>query len=262
MRKRHPIDPDFYENYGIEWSTTYRRDIERMDTSYKISNLCALMEGLEPKRIVDFGCGLGDALNLLARRFQVSDAVGIDISSKMISSAREQYPHYTFIEGSVEKLKDIKADLITFIDVLEHLEDIRGILDTAKKCASIIAIKIPLEKTWLISCLNKFHLKSKRSLAYESEGHLYEFNRSEVEEIIKKAGLHILKYKTNFFMTKEILFSDHVKNRMKTNKKILAKLKYIIYMALKGIPYPITHKLLKSYHGVDFFVICKPSPVI
>jgi len=214
------------------------------------------MEGVRPKRILDFGCGLGDALDILAKHFQVTDAIGIDISSTMIAYAKKEYPEYTFIHGSIEKLKNIRVDLAIFFDVLEHLEDIPGILKLAKNSANYIGIKIPLEKPWLVSILNSLHLKERKSRLYNSEGHLYEFNRSEVEAILKQAGLKILKTKTDF-LPKEIHFSAYVKNRMKAKSGCLARLKYYAYVALSKFPYRITRPLFWVVSGVNFFILCK-----
>ena len=135
MSTQHQLDQDFYEKFGTEWSSTDRRQFERIVTSYKVSDLCALMEGIRPKRILDFGCGLGDALDMLSKHFQITEAIGIDISSTMIAFVRKEYPEYTFIHGSIEKLKNIRVDLITFFDVLEHIEDVPAVLEVAKNRA-------------------------------------------------------------------------------------------------------------------------------
>lgn len=252
------VDQDFYEKYGVEYSSPLCRETERIASSYKVSNLCALMEGLRLKRILDFGCGLGDALDMLAKHFQVTDAIGIDISSTMITYAKKEYPEYTFIQGSLEKLKNLQSDLITFLDVLEHLEDIPATLEAAKNSADYIGIKIPLEKSRLISLLNRLRLRDRKSRFYDSHRHLNEFNRKEVEAILKQAGLKILKSKTDF-LPKKIRFSTFIKNRMKAKSGRLARLKYYAYIALSKLPYIITHLLYQLVYGysVDFFVLCK-----
>jgi len=247
---------EFYKKYGTEWFSTERRQIEKMTALYKVSGLCTLMEGLRPRQILDFGCGLGDALDILAKHFQITHAIGIDISSTMIEYARREYPEYTFMHGSIEELINFQADLITFFDVLEHMEDIPAVLQIAGSNADYIAIKIPLEKTWCIDLLNRLHLKEPKSRLYESERHLYEFNRSEVETILEQVGLKILKSKTNF-VPKNIHFSPYMKNRMKAKSGRLAKPKYYSYVTLSRLPYALTRPLFQVVNGVDFFVLCK-----
>src|SRR5918993_122072 len=115
------LSSNFYETYGEIWSGTERRDLERLDTANKIKNLSRLLDGIKPRSILDYGCGLGDALELLARHFQVSEATGIDISSTMIAAAHREHPCCTFVHGGVDSMKERKVDVLTFIDVLEHL---------------------------------------------------------------------------------------------------------------------------------------------
>jgi ubiquinone/menaquinone biosynthesis C-methylase UbiE len=251
-------DWDFYEKNAqqrISELNSKHRYFEYRTNLYKVLNLCAIMEGLKPKSVLDFGCGLGGALNILASKFQIRDAIGIDISSTIIAYAKKEYPEYTFIQGNREKLRNIHVDLVTFFDVLEHLEDIPGILRLARNSANYIGIKIPLEKTWLISLLNNLHLKEKKSRFY-SAGHLYEFNQIEVERILRQAGLKILNKKSNF-QPKEIQFSDITKNRMKAKSGYLAKLKYCAYTALTKFPYRVTCPLFQLINSRDFFVLCQ-----
>lgn len=250
------INREFYEKYGLEWYSTERRQWERTATSYKVSSLCALLQELRPKRILDFGCGLGDALDLLATKFQVTEAIGVDISSTMIEYAKRQFPKYRFIQGGIESLKNIQVDLLTFFDVLEHISDIPATLEAAKQSATYIGIGIPLEKTWPISLLNRFHLKEKKSRLYYSEGHLYEFNRSEVDTTLKGAGLQILEANISP-PPKELQFSRYMRNRMRAKAGYIATTKYFCYIALSKCPYAIARPLLELGAGTNYYLLCK-----
>lgn len=254
-------DRNFYEKYGINYSSPDRRQTERIASSYKVSRLCPLMEELRLKRILDFGCGLGDALDILARHFHVINAIGIDISSTMIAYAKKEYPQYTFIRGNREKLKKYRVDLVIFFDVLEHLEDIPGILRLAKSSTNYIGIKIPLEKTWLIFLLNSLRLSKRKSSLYNSEGHLYQFNRKEVDVILKQGGLKILKTRTEF-LPKKIRFSTYMKNHMRAKSGRFSRLKYYAYLTLSKFPYRVTSPLFQLVNGPDFFVLCQAEEKI
>jgi len=247
---------EFYENYGTEWGETGRRLIEKITSTYKVTSLCGLLEGLSPERILDFGCGLGDNLDLLADHLHVQKAIGLDISSTMIDHAKKSYSKYTFVQGSIEELIKYKVDLVTFIDVLEHLEDIPAILQASRKVGRYVAVKIPLEKTWLNRILNALGLKDQKSRFFESEGHLYEFSRSDVEQILRQAGLTILKTRVDF-MPKEALFSEPRKNRMKAKQGPFARLKYRLFIILGGLPYSLIRPIFQAVDGSDFFVLCE-----
>ena len=255
----NPLGDEFYEKYGELWSSTDRRKMESLDTAYKVKTLCSLFGGLKPNRIVDFGCGLGEALDLLAKFFNVKEAIGIDISSTMLNYARKEYPQYRFIHGGIPELKATEEiDLVTFIDVLEHLEDIPGTLEAAKRNAKYIAIKIPLEKTWFIVLLNNLGLKDRKSIAYETEGHLYEFNQGDVEKILENAGLKILCSKaTAWRLPREVLFAEEVKNRMRKKIGLVSRLKYLIYIMASFLPLKVIYPLFELYHGIDYFVLCQ-----
>ena len=63
------ISGNFYERYGIEWIEK-RRKVEKIAAQYKIDNLLPLLNGLRVDKIIDFGCGLGDSLNILSNRLR------------------------------------------------------------------------------------------------------------------------------------------------------------------------------------------------
>jgi ubiquinone/menaquinone biosynthesis C-methylase UbiE len=251
------LDTDFYENYGEQWSTTDRREMERMDTSFKIKNFCAIMDTIKPKSILDFGSGLGDGLHLLTKHFKAAESIGVDISSTMISFAKKEYPKYTFLQGGIEHVKNYNVDLITFIDVLEHLENIHETLDVAKRSAWYIGIKIPLEKTWFTYTLNLLRLKENKSRAFQSEGHLYEFSNKEVDYILETAGLRIIKSERRFVMEKEFFFNERVRLRMKQKTGLFSKLKYLFYIFFSYVPYSITNSILGIYMGDDYYILCE-----
>ena len=233
------MDAEFYEKYGQLWSNTQRRELERLDASFKVKNLCELLGDIKPKTILDYGCDLGDAT--------------------MVAAARREHPSYTFIHGGLEQLENRKVDLITFFDVLEHLADIPAALNAAKRTATYIAIKIPLEKTWLIALLNRLRLKQPRSRAFESEGHLYEFNQREVEAILDGMRLKIIKAECRFAVEEEFLFSELVSARMKNKHGVLPKFNCMCHQLLKQVPYSLTTFFLRPYIGDDFYVVCRGS---
>ncbi len=257
----NPLGDDFYEQYGEQWSSTDRRNLESLDTANKVKVFCALMANLSPKRIVDVGCGLGQFLDSLAQNFDVDEAIGIDVSSTMLGHARTAFPHRMFIHGDVHQLKNIaKLDLVTFIDVLEHLEDIPGTLNVAKRHARYIAVKVPLEKTWLISLLNNLGLKERKSLAYETEGHLYEFDQKELETIIESSGLEILcSTVTTWRPPKEVLFGAATKKRMAQKPGFSSRVKYGLYSFFSLFPVNMLYPIFEAYYGTEYYAVCQSN---
>ena len=87
--------------------------------------LAAVCRELVPgrARVVEVGCGTGNVLGALPDDW---DRVGVDMSPDAVDIAAARYPA---LELSVGRAPDdvrgelIRADLVLFCDVLEHIED-------------------------------------------------------------------------------------------------------------------------------------------
>jgi 2-polyprenyl-3-methyl-5-hydroxy-6-metoxy-1,4-benzoquinol methylase len=75
-------------------------------------------------RLLDFGCGIGDFIELVKDRFK--EIVGIDINDYAIMFCKEKFrnsKNVTIVQGSYSDLEKFGMfDCITALDVLEHLE--------------------------------------------------------------------------------------------------------------------------------------------
>ncbi len=83
---------------------------------------------LTPKRIVDYGCGTGGWIGLLAETFPNAQLSGVDVSENAIAKARERYPQCTFapFDGDRAPFADESFDLVYSYHVLEHVLDIES----------------------------------------------------------------------------------------------------------------------------------------
>jgi 2-polyprenyl-3-methyl-5-hydroxy-6-metoxy-1,4-benzoquinol methylase len=83
----------------------------------------------EDKRILDFGCGSGASISILARMFPKSEIVGVELLSSYLSVARARVEYYGFPNVSLysspsgtEVPRDIgRFDFIMMSAVFEHL---------------------------------------------------------------------------------------------------------------------------------------------
>lgn len=77
-------------------------------------------------RVADVGCGVGNAIKVMAHAFPKSDFIGYDISPEEIAMARRDVtaPNVTFELAGVEDLPTTPGfDLITSFDVIHDLVD-------------------------------------------------------------------------------------------------------------------------------------------
>jgi SAM-dependent methyltransferase len=78
----------------------------------------------EPRRIVDYGCGVGDAVPLLAEAFPEAEVTGLDPSGDSIARARASHGgnrlHFAVLNGGDDTRKTL-ADLIHLNGVLHHV---------------------------------------------------------------------------------------------------------------------------------------------
>jgi 2-polyprenyl-3-methyl-5-hydroxy-6-metoxy-1,4-benzoquinol methylase len=80
--------------------------------------------------VVDIGCGTGANLAALADEYR---CVGIDTSAEAIELARQRFPSITFVCGFAPR--DVaeslaQASVVMLTDVLEHVADDRGLLES------------------------------------------------------------------------------------------------------------------------------------
>ncbi|MBI3920694.1 MAG: class I SAM-dependent methyltransferase [Armatimonadetes bacterium] len=80
-----------------------------------------------PCRIVDLGCGTGGNLPELA---QFGEVVGVDMSPEALHLCRSRgdFP-LALSDGTALPFREDSCDLVTVLDVLEHIEDDRRVLE-------------------------------------------------------------------------------------------------------------------------------------
>jgi len=72
--------------------------------------------------IVDFGCGLGDAIPIYKKFFPHAKLLGLDVSESAIEKCQARYGHIaSFIPGTHQDIP--VADIIVSSNVFEHLSD-------------------------------------------------------------------------------------------------------------------------------------------
>ncbi|BDV42554.1 hypothetical protein GURASL_14770 [Geotalea uraniireducens] len=85
-------------------------------------------EPLQPRRIVDLGCGSGTLCAYLRERFPTAEILGLDKFETPLASARQRYPGLLFKSCDLENedfpVESASVDLVTSHEVIEHLDSI------------------------------------------------------------------------------------------------------------------------------------------
>lgn len=144
-------------------------------------------------RILDVGCGLGVFTFELGRRFKMAEVLGVDLLDDLVTKCRHiaQRSHATnvlFRQGSVEELREENAfDLITCVDLLEHVEDDECAMRSLYRATvpgGVLVLHVP--------ALYRRYPVWKRSLNFEVATHVRAGYELEIiQERIEKTGYSI-----------------------------------------------------------------------
>jgi len=120
-------NPEFYD---IEYclATEYRYFSGAHGS--RIENILGITGDVSGRRSLDIGCGMGYFTHELHQRG--AQVTGIDYSSASISFAKGRFPDLDLRVHSAYDLKSFEAgsfDLVTLIDVIEHMSDSQKILE-------------------------------------------------------------------------------------------------------------------------------------
>ena len=141
--------------------------------------------------ILDLGCGTGYGTVEL---FGGPSIVGADVSAEAVAYARANYGRegVTFLEASCEALPltDHQFDLITCFEVIEHLENWRGLLAEAQRL-------LRPGGSFVVSTPNKAYYAETRGKTGPNPFHTHEFEYAEFESALKEYFPHVRIWSQN-----------------------------------------------------------------
>lgn len=126
------IETKKYNTTDLDPQTTFERHVFHRDQfAHYLRWTHILKEARIGDRIVDFGCGKGNLLEVLYRnRFKCEKYIGIDIRKNTIDKAKEKYSNVDWCDFLVEDLVNpqngidfslFKANRVCSFEVLEHV---------------------------------------------------------------------------------------------------------------------------------------------
>jgi len=183
------------ESHRMEQYKQYASQLRRL---FKNNNLQQL-------RALDFGCGYGNFLKALKEQMNNMEVYGVEVNSEVCKKASDN------LNGSPVYCVDLKSDdkntvprnyfdIITLLDVIEHLDDPRAYLKTLAQCAK--AKSYLLLSTPNIESLNA-RIYGNRWVLYGSPYHMYYFGSKSITILLQQTG-----WKMEYFFTERTIFHN------------------------------------------------------
>ncbi len=110
-------------------------------------DLISRLNQIEPKSIIDMGCGPGNSTQVLVNRWPASQVTGLDGSEAMIKQARQDYPNQEWIIADAATFEsETKFDLVFSNAVLQWIPNHDTLLPRLVDLLTengVLAIQIP-----------------------------------------------------------------------------------------------------------------------
>lgn len=157
--------------------------------------ICDLTLDVQPKKILDAGCGEGFTVNKIVQQNKGTEITGLDIEKDALAYAKDINPGIKFIEGSVYELpfEDDQFDIVILSEVLEHLDDPLKALDEVKRVSSgYSVISVPHEPYFRIGNMMRFTYLSDFG---NTPGHINNWTKKQFLNLLSER-FDVIKVKT------------------------------------------------------------------
>jgi len=152
--------------------------------------LFSLIAQINPREILELGCGEGYLAVLLKKNFKKIDIEASDVEKEVIDLARSESKKRGYqIRYSVEsvyslKRKDNSYDVVLASEVLEHLETPdKAIKEIKRVSRRYCFFSVPYEPFWRIANMARFAYLSDLG---NTPGHIQHWSKSGFKRLLKK----------------------------------------------------------------------------
>lgn len=205
--------------------------------------LSSLLASVIPaeKRILDAGCGHGDALNAL----RPSHGVGVDFSRAMIAQARATHPHLDFIVGDIEQLERQQGafDYILLSNTVGYLQDIQKALGCLhENCQQDTRLVIThYNYLWepVLKLAEKCGLKMR-------EPYQNWLSIADLTNILRLEGFEVIRSRQAILLPKNVPLLSPLCNRFLSHLPFFQKLSLVEMLVARAVPRPAERALSVS----------------
>ncbi len=179
-----------WRNY-YEWEAAHKRFLpgEEPSEHLRVDFVHRLLEGVSFQNPLDAGCGNGYLASRLAERVG-GHSTGTDLSLARLKEARVLFPAVRFTRASLfdQPFPDRSFDLVTAVEVVEHLESPPDALKELKRLSSrYVLVTVPYRGR--LEILHCPHCNQ----SYYHDGHIQSFDEDRMKSLVQAAGLKLLK---------------------------------------------------------------------
>lgn len=191
------------------------------DSPWKASQVLKMLERnkLQPKSVVEVGCGVGEILNQLQQRMTDKSIQfsGYEIAPDAfkLAQTREKENLHFYREDLL--LTNNKYDLLLMIDVFEHVDDYLGFIKNCSTKADYKIFHIPLDIS-LWSVLTNYPIGARKRV-----GHLHYFMKDTALATLEDAGEQVV----DWFYTPGVM--ELYAKDMNFSEKIINGLRRFLY---------------------------------
>ncbi len=165
------------------------------------ANFFDLLQKVQPKNILDAGCGEGVTLAKLKEKNIGKTLEGIDNFKTAINIGKKEHPDLTLKLGSIYELpyKDNSFDTIICTEVLEHLDNPTKALQELKRVSSRhILLSVPNEPWFMMA--NFLRGKNIKRWGNHPE-HINHWSTNSFKKFVEKEGLKVEEVRRPFAWT-------------------------------------------------------------
>jgi hypothetical protein len=185
--KKLPLEEIYTKENGeyLQKNPTWHQE----DSPWKARQILKILRRnhVQPKTIVEIGCGVGEILNQLhAAMPGAAIFTGYDISPDCIKRAKQKEKERLKFRYEDFLHKEEKVDLLLMIDVFEHVADYLGFLKLCHDKATYTVFHIPLDISAQAILRDKL-IKKRLSV-----GHLHYFTKATALASLVDAGYEII----------------------------------------------------------------------
>lgn len=235
----------YHNNYELEnsyWWFVARKKILRD----LIQRYCLLNN---KSNLLDVGCGTGGFASFISQYFNV---ICLDTSDLALSYCQDRGLKNLF-KGTLEEFNKDNIQIITMLDVVEHIENDKRVIERAYELLEnngYLIVTVPAYK-WLWSDHDEIHMHKRR------------YKKKEIARLVESAGFEIV-FSTyfNFFLFPTVAIMRIIEILFKTKKNIdkpVVSVPYFINKLLEKIfsleKYFL--KFIKFPFGLSILIIAK-----